>query len=413
MLSDKTIATVKSTVPVLQESGEALTRHFYKRMFSHNPEVLPFFNPANQEKGAQQQALAAAICGYAANIDNLGALGGVVELIAQKHTSLRIQPDQYPIVGENLIESIKEVLGAGATEEVVEAWEEAYGVLADVLIGREKQIYSEQQEAPGGWADFKYFKVVKKEKESDVITSFYLEPEDGSTPPSFKPGQYITVRVPSPCGHTTMRNYSLSDKPNQNHFRISVKREDDASANAPDGYVSNLLHKQIEVGHKIELASPCGEFFLDVSETSDRPLVLLAAGVGVTPIVSMLLTALDAHPERQIHFFHASLHENSQAFRDTVNGLAIEHSNLKVHYSYSEPSSEGVTRSTADNISEGFVDAELIEATVGEPNADYYFCGPKPFMVNIYQGLRDWGVPAEQIHFEFFGPLQEIEGTSD
>ena len=170
MLSEKTIQIVKSTAPILEEHGETLTRHFYKRMFSHNPEVLPFFNPANQVEGSQQKALAGAICAYAGNIDNLDVLGGAVELIAQKHASLQVKPEHYPIVGQNLLESIKEVLGEGATDEVIEAWAEAYGFLADILIGREAQIYAGHEAVPDGWGGFKNFRVVRKEKESTNIT---------------------------------------------------------------------------------------------------------------------------------------------------------------------------------------------------------------------------------------------------
>jgi nitric oxide dioxygenase len=408
MLDNKTIENVKATVPILQEGGEALTMHFYDRMFKHNPEVRPLFNSANQTKGLQQQTLAAAICAYAENIDNLDALGDAVELIANKHASLRIQPEHYPIVGENLIESIKEVLGDAANEDIIDAWGKAYVFLADILIGREKQIYAEQETTAGGWKDFKKFKVTKKVKESDVVTSFYLEPEDGSTPPVFKPGQYITVRVPSPCGHTTMRNYSLSDKPGQTHFRISVKREDSMHG-CPMGYVSNMLHNNIEKGQTIEIAPPCGEFFLDVKEKRERPLVLLAAGVGVTPVLSILLAALEATPERDIVFVQANLHENNHAFRDTIDALAQQHSNVTCHYRYSDPAPEGVTRSMASNVSEGYVDAKLIESITGTTNADFYLCGPKPFMINMYRDLLAWGAPESQVHFEFFGPRQEIE----
>ncbi len=412
MLDEKTIATIKATVPVLQEGGEALTRHFYTRMFKHNPEVLPFFNPANQEKGAQQQALAAAICAYAANIDNLGVLGDAVELVAQKHASLRIQPEHYPVVGENLLESIKEVLGDAATDDIIEAWGAAYGVLADILIEREAQIYADQAEAPGGWKDFKNFKVVKKEIESDVVTSFYFKPEDGSELPTFKPGQYITVRVPSPCGHTTMRNYSLSDKPDQDYFRISVKREDSMDGGAPAGSVSNMLHQNIDVGHIIEIAPPCGEFFLDVHEKTTKPLVLLAAGVGITPVLSMLLATFDTNPEREVILIQASLHERSQAFTASIDVLAAKHSNLKKHYRYSAAAPENVIRNISAETSEGFVDAALIESMVGTTDADFYFCGPKPFMINIYQSLVGLGVSTEQIHFEFFGPRAEIESSA-
>ncbi len=404
MLKPETIAIVKATAPVLDQHGEALTRHFYKRMFSHNPEVLPFFNPSNQHVGTQQRALAAAICAYAANIDNLEVLGGAVELIAQKHASLRILPQHYPIVGENLLASIREVLGEAATDDIINAWAEAYGFLADILIGREAQIYKEHEAAPNGWVDFKLFRIVKKEKESTNITSFYLAPADGSGVPFFKPGQYLTLRMPSPCGHTTMRNYSLSDAPNGEYLRISVKRED---INTPKGYVSNLLHDSYEVGATIEVGPPCGEFFLDVAAKHERPLVLLAAGVGITPILSMLHTALKEMPERKIVFIHGALNEDVQAFRDTVDALAAKHPNLKTHYRYTDEPAANCARS--GNCSTGLIDAALIESLAGQRDADYYFCGPQPFMVGVYHDLLAWGIPANQVHFEFFGPRQALE----
>jgi nitric oxide dioxygenase len=402
MLDEKTVAIVKSTAPVLAENGEVLTRHFYKRMFTHNPEVAPYFNQANQT-GKQQRALAGAIVAYAANIDNLEVLGGAVELIAQKHASLMIKPEHYPIVGENLLASIREVLGEAATDDIINAWAAAYGFLAGILIGRERQISEENAKKPGGWEGFKLLRVSRKEKESSNITSFYLVAEDGSPLPAFKPGQYITVRVKTPDGQTTMRNYSLSDMPGQPHFRISVKREMPPEANTPQGYVSNLLHDAVEPGHTLEIAPPCGEFFLDVTEKHERPLVLLAAGVGITPIMSILLSALEAFPKREILFVHAVLNEDVQPFRKTVDELARQHANLRAYYRYSEGGSH------SDNASVGFVTAEYLEGLLSSRDADYYFCGPQPFMVSIYHELLKWGIPASQVHFEFFGPRQELE----
>ncbi|MCD6034709.1 MAG: Flavohemoprotein (Hemoglobin-like protein) (Flavohemoglobin) (Nitric oxide dioxygenase) [Rickettsiales bacterium] len=403
MLSDKIITIVKSTAPILQEHGETLTRHFYKRMFTHNPEVAPFFNPAHQNAGKQQRALAGAIAAYAANIDNLEVLGGAVELIAQKHTSLMIKPEHYPIVGANLLASIKEVLGDAATEEVLNAWAAAYGFLADILIGREKQIYDENAKKPGGWEGFKGFRVIRKERESSNITSFYLVAADGAPLPDFKPGQYITIRAATQHGSTTMRNYSLSDKPGQDWFRISVKRELPPEANTPAGYVSNWLHDTVEAGDIVEIAPPCGEFFIDMTENHDRPLVLLAAGVGITPIMSILLAALDAMKERRIIFIHACLSEEVQAFKPTIDALEKKYLNLKAYHRYSD------TGTRTGNSSTGFVTAELIESLVPERDADYYFCGPQPFMVSVYHDLLKWGIPASQVHFEFFGPRQELE----
>lgn len=407
MLSQQTIDIVKSTAPILQEHGETLTKHFYKRMFSHNPEVAPYFNPANQAEGTQQRALAGAICAYAANIDNLEVLGGAVELIAHKHASLMIKPEHYPIVGENLLASIREVLGDGATDDVINAWAEAYGFLADILTGREKQIYDDNAEKPGGWEGFRNFKVEKKEQESSIITSFYLKPEDGGDVPNYLPGQYITVRMPTPDGSTTMRNYSLSDKPGQDYFRISVKREHGSKADTPKGYVSNELHDEIEVGDMVEIGPPCGEFFLNLNDRHKRPLVLLAAGVGITPILSILRSAIESMPEREIIFIHGCLNEDVQPFKNLIDGMAKNHPQLKIHYRYSDPEKEGAKRE--DHCSTGFVNAEFVETLLPDRDADYYFCGPKPFMVNIYQDLLKWGIPANQVHFEFFGPREELQ----
>ncbi|MFD0986127.1 NO-inducible flavohemoprotein [Methyloligella solikamskensis] len=407
MLSAETISIVKSTVPVLEAHGEALTRHFYKRMFSHNPEVKPFFNQAHQRAGLQQQALAGAICAYAANIDNLDALGPAVELIAEKHVSLQIKPEQYPIVGENLLESIKEVLGDGATDEVIQAWGEAYGFLAEVLIGREAQIYKEIASEPGGWSGFKRFRVARKEKESDIITSFYLEPIDGKPLPHFKPGQYITLQVPTRDGSTTMRNYSLSDRPGKAWFRISVKHEESKGPDAPEGYVSTRLHRETDVDDEIDVAAPCGEFYLHPDLDPKRPLVLLAGGVGITPLFSILADALQTTPDREILLVHGTLNESLQAFKPVIEQLAEKHPNFRRHYCYDEPARDGAQREA--HMTTGLVDDAVLDPLLPADNAEYYFCGPRPFMTSIYRQLTARGIPNENLHFEFFGPRGELE----
>lgn len=407
MLNQNTIDIVKSTAPILQQHGETLTRHFYQRMFSHNPEVGPFFNPANQAEGTQQRALAGAICAYAANIDNLEVLGGAVELIANKHASLMVKPEHYPIVGENLLASIREVLGDGATDQVIDAWAEAYGFLTDILVGREQQLYRDSATRDGGWEGFRTFRIDRKDQESQNITSFYLKPDDGDALPGFMPGQYITIRVPTADGSTTMRNYSLSNQPGRDYFRISVKREVAPSAGAPDGYVSNLLHDNMAEGDTLEIGPPCGEFFLNVNDRHERPLVLLAAGIGITPIMSILKATLNAMPDREIILIHGCLNDDVQPFKPFIDQLALEHPNLKAHYRYSDMAQDDVL--AEENCSAGMVDAELIESLIPSRHADYYFCGPKPFMVNIYQDLLVWGIPASQVHFEFFGPREALE----
>ncbi|MBA4749466.1 MAG: NO-inducible flavohemoprotein [Alphaproteobacteria bacterium] len=406
MLDEKTISVIKATIPILEQHAEALTEHFYTRIFVHHPEITPFFNSAHQVSGQQARALAGAVCAYAKHIDNLSALSEAVDLIAQKHVSLQVRADQYPIVGSNLLASFKELLGEAATDEILDAWGKAYTLLAQILIAREAQIYQEQADTPGGWQGFKNFRLLKREDESDIITSFYFVPTDNSAIPAFKPGQYITVRVPSPCGHTTMRNYSLSDKPGQNWLRISVKRETGSNAKSPDGYVSNFLHNHLQVGNLLELGSPCGHFTLDSTKGVKRPIMFLAAGVGITPLMSMTLTALDLFKDRKIYFIHGARQKKVQAFKKILDELALANPNFTAHHRYSHaPSNAPLPQNTS---SIGLIDADLIKRFTPERDADYYFCGPPLFMAHINKILQDWQIPSERIHFEFFGPLQSL-----
>ena len=142
MLSQKTIDIVKSTVPVLKEHGMEITTTFYKTMFKNNPEVKSMFNMNKQESGEQPKALAMTILEAAQNIDNLEVLLPAVKKIGQIHVNTNVKPEHYPIVGKNLLLAIKEVLGDAATEEVLQAWSEAYEVISQVFIDVEKDIYS-------------------------------------------------------------------------------------------------------------------------------------------------------------------------------------------------------------------------------------------------------------------------------
>ena len=144
MLDQKTIEIIKSTVPALKEHGLEITTHFYKTMFENNPEIKPFFNMDKQASGEQPKALAMAVLAAAQNIDNLGALLPVVKKIGARHVEVGIVAEHYPIVGQNLLIAIKEVLGDAATDEIMDAWGKAYGVIAEVFIQVEKELYEQQ-----------------------------------------------------------------------------------------------------------------------------------------------------------------------------------------------------------------------------------------------------------------------------
>jgi nitric oxide dioxygenase len=423
MLCRQIVETVQATIPVLVAHGETLTRHFYQRMFTGDPAVRAFFNPAHQQSGGQQRALAAAICAYAQNIENPAALAGAVELIAQKHCSLGVLPEHYPVVGKHLLGSIKEVLGDAATDAIVNAWAEAYGVLADILIQREAEIYAQQQREHG-WSGFGRFIVHSKRRESGNITSLYLARADGKPVAPFKPGQYVTVRVPAPevaegdsgAPATTMRNYSLSGPSGAPVYRISVKRELGADAAAPAGHVSSYLHDEVEEGDVIEVAPPCGEFVLQEPAAKDHspagPLVLIAGGVGATPVLSMLHAALGCTKcaDRDLWFIQGAVDGDAHAFRDEVQRLADLHLRLRVHVRYSNPTRADRERELFD--STGVIDAALVRELIEQPAGDFYFCGPKPMMAGLLNGLLAWGVDESRVHYEFFGPAQSLRETA-
>lgn len=165
MLSEKTIQIIKSTVPVLERHGTTITKRFYQLLFTHHPELLNIFNHANQQQGRQQTALANAAYAAAANIDQLEKVVPVVRQIGHKHRSLGIKAEHYPIVGQNLLAAIKDVLGDAATEEIIKAWADAYGVIADIFISVEAEMYDQSEKQEGGWSGFREFRVEKKLRE--------------------------------------------------------------------------------------------------------------------------------------------------------------------------------------------------------------------------------------------------------
>ncbi len=402
MLKQETISIIKATVPVLEVHGKAITSRFYEMMFGNHPELLNIFNHVNQKQGRQQEALANAVYAAAVHIDQLENIIPVVKQIGHKHRSLGVLPEHYPIVGKHLLMAIKDVLGEAATDEIIDAWAEAYGVIADAFISVEQEMYVEAEQQVGGWKDFRNFVVDKKVKESSVITSFYLKPKDGKALSLYKPGQYISVKVKiSGEKFTHIRQYSLSDAPGKDYYRISVKRED--GQGCPAGKVSTYLHASINEGDTLEISAPAGDFIL---EKSERPLVLLSGGVGQTPLMSMLNTAVSEQPERDIVFAHAAINGDYHAFKEYVEQLPERYSQVKAYVCYEKPNAND--QQLAKFNKEGFIDLPWLQS-IASKQSEFYVCGPLPFIKAVYQALKEWGVPQPQIHYEFFGPAVAIE----
>lgn len=399
LLKPSTIAIIKSTAPVLAAHGYSITSAMYQRMLPNNPKVSELFNPTHQIKlpgdkvARQPQALAQSVLAYAQNIDNLGALGPAVERIAEKHVSLHILPEHYPVVGENLLAAIKQVLGDAATPEIIGAWGEGYQVLADIFINRERELREEKGALPGGWEGWRDFVVAKKVTESSEAASFHLKPKDGKAILGFLPGQYIGIRVETPQ-MTTQRNYSLSNAPGQNEYRITVKKEGPMATGCPMGKVSTYLHEDVKEGDIIKMTVPSGDFHLDV--THDKPIVLLSGGIGITPMSSMAEFLATKSLPNKVFMVNCSRCPQAAALGGRFQKLASEHDNFTVKTVY-DGSDEGDAK--------GHLTTQVLQSFLGESkDAHYYFCGPPAFMVNVRNILGELGVPAEQIHYEFFGP---------
>ena len=383
MLTKQQIELVKATVPVLREHGVALTSHFYKRMLSHNPELMQVFNMGHQRAGFQQQALAGAVLAYAENIENLPALLGAVAHIANKHVSVGIRAEHYPIVGKHLIASIKEVLGDAATPELIDAWTAAYMQLADVLIGAEKAIYDKNAVAEGGWTGWRFFKVAEKSKQTDNVTSFKLVPVDNGKMPEVKAGQYISVRV-FVKGQDLIqpRQYTVV-KADATSLTIAVKKVE-AVEMSPAGMVSNTLHNDINEGDVVEVSFPVGEFNLP---EGNGELCLLSAGIGITPLFAMLKEAVQKDPTRKISFVHVCKNKEAIPFREEL-ALVVKEGN--VSFEVFETSEHG-------RPSEDFFKSLVSQG------ADYCICGPVPFMKLAASELVKNGVAENKIHAEKFG----------
>lgn len=254
---------------------------------------------------------------------------------------------------------------------------------------------------------FAPFEVTAKVRESATITSLLLKPALNDAPIAFRPGQFIVVRIPQAKGPQVLRAYSLSSDPDDARLlRISVKHEQ-APAHLPEvpaGVGSSFLHDALQVGGQLDIAGPSGNFVLD--EDSDRPVLLLSGGVGLTPMVSML-HRLVTHSTRAVYFVHACENGSVHALRDEVLALAARRPGVRVHFCYRAPTPEDLQ--SAHHHSSGLVTRETLQALLPLDDYDTYLCGPRPFMQANWRLLRGLGIERARIRYEFFGPATILD----
>lgn len=389
MLTAQTIRIVKSTAPLLAEKGLLITKEFYKRLFANHPEMKHVFNMANQRNDSQARALADAVFAYANHIDQLDALMPVVERIAGKHVSIGVEPHHYPIVGENLLAAIQSVLGLAEDHPAIKAWEEAYGVLANVFIDAEENLYASHERQAGGWRDFRSFLIDKIVEQTSEVKSFYLKPADGGAISHYAAGQYVGIKVfPENSAYDEVRQYSLSDWGDNKRYRITVKAE-------PKGVVSTHLHGCRE-GDEVQLRAPIGKFMLN--KRANRH-IFISGGVGITPLYSMLKEALliETNPE-QILFIECCRSAEHQIFKSDLAQLHEQHGfGYKRVFEYGDEMDW-----------RGYLTAGILNEWIPNKEVEVYFCGPKPFMSALKRMLNEINIPDSQLHYEVFGPTTKI-----
>lgn len=409
-MTPEQIAVIAQTLPFLEQYGESITKAFYRNMLAAHPELKSVFNMTNQQNGHQAKVLAGALYAYGATLNNLDALGPMLELICHKHASLQITADQYDIVGLYLIKAMKEVLGDDFTPNVQDAWTSAYGQLASLMIQKESSLYGQHEE----WKDWRDFRIVTIFRESEEISSFYLFPVDSKPLPTFVPGQYVSVRVYVPeMGYMQARQYSMSDIPSSKYYRISVKKE--RGQRFAPGVLSNALHDIDAPGEIVQVSHPGGDFLLN-SIRERTPIVLIAGGVGITPLLSMLkfLTSTGSTVQRPVHLIYATRTTAARAFFKEIIEASRSDATARVTFFVEFP--EASDKAGSDYHHLGRIDLQRLDAHrdlfLSDPLTEYYICGPSPFLKMVKNSLLNKRVKSSKIRMEVFGAGGFVETNS-
>ncbi|MBV7670902.1 hemin transporter [Streptomyces halstedii] len=391
MLSESSTATVRATLPAVGAAIGDIADLFYRKLFDAHPELLrDLFNRGNQASGTQRQALAGSIAAFATHLVEHPDTRPDVMLgrIANKHASLGITAPQYAVVHTHLFSAIAEVLGDAVTPEVAAAWDEVYWLMANALISMEERLYAQQGVVAGDvWREWT---VVSRAEETEDVATFRLTPSDGAPAPAFRPGQYVSLQVELPDGAHQIRQYSLTGAPASDLRTVTVKRVRDEGS--PEGEVSRHLHTRVRAGDRLRVSAPYGDLVL---HTTHAPLLLASAGIGCTPILSMLEHLAAEEHRAPVTVVHGDRSPADHALRADHAALTGKLHDASAHFWYEDPEAGHPAERT------GLVDLSGLPVASG---THAYLCGPLPFMRAVRGQLLDKGVAASDIHYEVFGP---------
>lgn len=273
-----------------------------------------------------------------------------------------------------------------------------------------------QAVSAGAWSGWRDFRVARRQFEDSANSqcSFHLQPVDGGALPAFSPGQFLTFTVPIGDGassnadsgeratRSVTRCYSLSDRPDPAGYRITVKRllPPPGQPELPPGVMSNHLHDRVQVGDVLKVKAPAGNFFIDTD--ASVPVVFIAGGIGITPMMSMLRWCVTQQPQRVVHLFYGVRNSTDHAFKQSLQALAESHPAFELNVVYSRPGPEDVQGHDFQHV--GHIDVALLRRSLPHGRHQFYVCGPPPMMQSLVPALRAWGVNEADIHFEAFGP---------
>jgi uncharacterized protein len=269
----------------------------------------------------------------------------------------------------------------------------------------------EAEQGKARWNGYRKFSVVKKVRECDDVCAFYLKPHDGKSLPPFKPGQYLTFELDIPGRDKPLvRCYSLSDSPHRSdYYRVTIKRERPNRPDLPPGVASTYFTETVKEGDILNVKAPTGHFFLDMSKTN--PIVLIAGGVGVTPLLCMAQAIAGSGARREAWFFFGVRSGQEHIHKAELEKLAVENDHIHLHVCYSRPGPNDVKG--RDYQHEGRVGIDLLKQILPSNNFEYFLCGNGAFMKDITDGLEAWGVPEKDVHFEAFGPASVKKKTAE
>ena len=245
---------------------------------------------------------------------------------------------------------------------------------------------------PPAWTGFRPLRVADKRRESTNVTSLMLEPSDGHPLTAAMPGQFIVLRLkPAPEAPALLRSYSLCSEPSEERWRLGIKQE-------PNGAAGAYVETRLKVGDVIDASAPRGAFTL---RQGDGPVILLSAGIGLTPVLAMLQALAAGRSRREVWWIHGARNRAEHAFAAEVQGLLKLLPGGRSHICYSAPGP--ADRPAIDFDAAGRVDVHVLQELGVSREADFYLCGPAAFMSSLTADLTSWGVSAERLHSENFG----------